>query len=77
MLDDAIRPREHQASVTVVEAHQKRGRAPWSVYLDDLASVLCLAHYLAVHVQSVTDRCLHGTHLLVPAPQPVFCCAVS
>ena len=55
MLHDAIRPREHQASVAVVKTHQERGSSAGSVYLDDLARVLCLTYYLAVHVQSVTD----------------------
>jgi hypothetical protein len=50
MLYDAVRAREHQAGVTVVETYQERGSAPGSVHLDDLARVLCLADYLAVHM---------------------------
>jgi len=74
---DAVRTREHQAGVTVIESHEERGCPPGSVDLHDLARVLCLAYDLAVHVQSVTDRCLHGTHLLVSACTAVFCCAIS
>jgi hypothetical protein len=77
MLDDAVRAREHKTGVAVVETYEKRGSASSSVHLDDLARVLCLAYYLAVYVQSVTDRCLHGTHLLVSACTAVICCAVS
>ena len=76
MLHDAVRSRKNQAGVTVVETHEERGCAPRSVHFDDLARVLCLPYYLAVYVQSVTDRCLHGTHLLVSACTAVFCCAV-
>jgi hypothetical protein len=77
MLHDAIRTGEHQAGVAVVETDEKRRGAPGSVHLDDLPRVLCLSYYLAVHVQSVTDRCLHSTHLLVPATTAVFCDAIS
>jgi hypothetical protein len=59
--------------MAVVETHEERGCAPGSMHLDDLAGVLCLAYHLAVHVQSVTDRSLHATHLLVSACTAVLC----
>jgi hypothetical protein len=65
MLDDGIRAGEDQPGVAVVEPHKVGRRASGSVHLDDLARVFGLANYLAVHMQSVADSCLHGAHLLV------------
>jgi hypothetical protein len=65
VLDDRIRAREHQAAVTILEAHEV-GRLPTgSADLDDLAHPFWLTHDAAMYVESVPDDCLHGLPPLV------------
>jgi hypothetical protein len=67
VLDDGVRAGEAKPGVPVVEAHEVGRRAVGPVDFGDLAGVFRLAYDLAVHVQSVADRCLHGAHLLISA----------
>src|ERR1017187_4292413 len=60
MLDDRIRAGEHQARVTVVEAHEVGRFAARSADLDDLARPLWMAHDVAVHVEPLPEDCLHA-----------------
>src|SRR5258708_19248456 len=67
MLDDRVRPGEHQDGVTVVESHQVRRLPPPSADLDDLARPLRLAHGVAGPPEPGPDPCL-----LAPPPPPPF-----
>ena len=66
MLDYGVRAGEAQPGVPVVESDQVGRPAGGAVHLHDLAAVVWLADRVAVHMQPVTDRCLHPQHLLVP-----------
>jgi uridine phosphorylase len=67
MLDGRVRAWEHQAGVTVVETHHVGRLSARSMDLDDFACPLRLAHDVAVHVEPVSDGCLHRlTSSLVP-----------
>src|SRR5437763_9303569 len=68
MLDDRVRPGEHQAHMTVVETHQVGRLSARPADLDDLSRPLRLAHDVATHVEPVPDGCLHSAHLLTQVP---------
>jgi hypothetical protein len=60
VLDHGVRSRETQPGVPVVEPDQVRRRTRGAVYFHDLARLVRLADRVAVHVQPVTDYCLHS-----------------
>jgi hypothetical protein len=65
VLDDGIRTREHQRTVSVLDSHEVRGLPARATDFDDLAHPFWLTHDAAMYVKPVPDNCLHVPTSLV------------